>query len=296
MIAEQIRRILTDVVTRYAVDPWAWPRERDLVSDLVHLLRDAFPPSIVPATLALPSGLVDVGGSRRTSPRVRTEVRLDAGTRGQGAPPEGEAHDVQSPRQDHGTKVDLAVLKDATVEMTLHGNGARDVVLECRTSDIAALVEVKLNPDRYFLKNKKMSPWLEDVLKLLAIRVDVPRFVLALDTTLPLQAVGVTWTARHRDIRVEPRPDLPSWPLTACSFEVRKTGNGPSRMLSFRPCDAANGTGVYLCALALRHSSTWRAVADPVSRRIPLVPTADLVATCWEATVTPVDGDHDVSG
>jgi hypothetical protein len=143
--------------------PWRWLRESDLVADLVGILRKAFPdpvPSSLVGDFKMPEG--------PTVSRVRTEARL---------------------RKDREA-VDVVLLNSSRVHVTVRSNGVRDAVRAVRPEDVHAAIEVKLEP------GLSQTGWSEDVKKLQRYPQIPTRVVLWLDTSLPLEAVGLTY--RHQ--------------------------------------------------------------------------------------------------
>ena len=273
MVASLVHRTLLGTLERYVRDPWAWPRESDLVVDLVTELRRGLPSATVPTRLKLPSSIVeDAPGTARSGPRVRTEVRPRctpslAATRTKG-------------KQHHRDRIDIGILKNDSVETVLHAYGARDVVLEVDADHLEALVEVKVAPDLYLMDDR--CCWLEDVLKLLPLCPKALRAAIFIDTSLPIATVGLAYS-RRRPGHLDPgrnRRGVPPWPVPDADFEVATSAG----LLRFGLVDAPSAGGVFVWGLAVNEGSSWRAFTDPVARRVPLLPTEDVVPRCWAVT------------
>ncbi len=235
LVREECDRVLSG----YMKDPWRWPRESDLVADMVMSMQKAMGEHArVTAERETPG--LQSGRSAVTVPRVRTEVK-----------PGGNAK-----------KVDIGVLGAPQVKVYLHGNGARDVVLQVDEADLSAIVEVKLEP------GLTQDGWLADVRKLVGFPAAGFRVALWIDTSLPLPAVDVWY--KHLK-RVSGRnEEFPVWPLRSEAFTVRVPGTD---LLRFEPVTQPDGYGVYLAGLGLKKS----VLVEQFTSVLP----HDAVSPCW---------------
>ena len=290
-----IYRSCLDSLETYVTDPWRWPRESDLVVDLVTTLRAGLGNPRVRASLTGPGFDRELADAQpeapRTVPRIRTEARIirasAAGAALVEAPSEAEeAQDESSgKKQLHKERFDIAIYRDQPIDLVLHPNGARDVVLAVHERDVAALVEVKLYPELFWLNRpaRYECPWLSDVIKMSAIAPHAVRAVMLVETSLPLASVGVTYRGRKdKDALVTSLPSArPPWPLPDAAFTARATRPEGAATVQFEPCTSCEPGGVYLFALAVKASSAWKpSVAAGV------LPADDVAARCWRATVT----------
>jgi hypothetical protein len=258
MIPSLLDSVCRTALHDYLNDPWRWPRETDLVVDLVGRIRSGLPEGErqVPANLRnLGNTLQDAQGGPRRIPRVRTELKLG----------------------DDGLRVDIGVFRSRTVDCFLNREGARDVSLKANAGDMEGLLEVKLFPDLYLFRDEQPCKWFGDVLKLGTLAPDAVRGALLLDTSLPLEQIGVTYSRRRGATelaRVDQSPSLPPWPLRPGPFSV-EVGH---RMATFEPTDAPQHAGLYLWALAADRS--WTPAFGGVLGR------ADVNPYCWTVRLT----------
>jgi hypothetical protein len=278
--SQDMHAVCVDVLTTYVSDPWSWPRESDLVVDLVTKLSARMTPRRVPTRLRLAKpGVSDIGSSTmRSAPRVRTEVKPRAvPLGGSGVSEVADADDDSGrPKQDHGDRIDIAVFKDRTVDTVLHANGARDVVLEVDPEDLDGVLEVKLYPASYYKTDKRRGLtcyWFDDILKLRALANIGIRGLLLVDTSLPLDAVGVTFVSSSKNPRgVAKTPsNLPAWPLSDGSFVVTHR----DRSIRFDPVEQPDEQGLFFWSLAVKSTSTWTPTF--VRGVVPKVAASDVV-------------------
>lgn len=125
-------------------------------------------------------------------------------------------------------RFDVAVMRDG-YRIYLNGNGVRDASLRAELSDIMVLLEVKLMPHLYrpTRHGSTESRWLDDIAKLrqvLNCNADLLAGLLFIDTSLPLDGVGITYqgrwsTQRHREHeRASDRDVRRCWPLPVGDF------------------------------------------------------------------------------
>jgi hypothetical protein len=256
MIPPLLNEVCRKALTDYLGDPWRWPRENDLVVDLVQRIRLGLPEDErqVQATFEnLGSKFQNVGQPTRLVPRVRTELKLN----------------------DDRFRVDIGVFRSKVVGCFFNNNGARDVTLKANKSDMEGLLEVKVFPDLYLFPSGQRCKWFGDIMKLDTLARDAVRGVLLLDTSLPLNGVGITYTRRRGTAslgRVE-EPSLPCWPLRPEPFSVEVGAN----TATFEPTDAPRLGGLYLWALAVDRSST------PTFGM--LLAHSDVKPFCWKVEV-----------
>ncbi len=277
---ERVHQVLAGLISRYLEEPWRWPREEDLLCEMVSELGREIRPNTVPIQLSLPSRLVDRVQAPRASMRIRREVKLvTASTRYAGDETKDDGGNV---KQKHDDRIDVGVFKDTKVEIRVEVNGPRDVLLRVRPEDVAALIEVKVYPEHYFQAARHESPWLEDVRKLHALDPSTLRCVVVLDTSVPLETAGVTWRKSPRPL--ESDPSLPPWPLKAEAFELNTIIRREPRKLRFAPCSTPSEKGTYLYAPALRPTSTWRPLVDVAIGCVPLISPGDMTCCCWQVS------------
>ena len=103
----------------YLTDPWRWPRESDLIVDLVTLIREELrrrgEPERVAATPLLNAWYDLIGSTKIQVPRVRTELKL--------ASLGDDANDSK------GDRTDIGILRAAGATIHFQPHGVRDVTL-----------------------------------------------------------------------------------------------------------------------------------------------------------------------
>jgi len=270
MIPSLLNEVCLKILAEYLLDPWAWPRESDLIVDLVSRIRSGLPAADrrVPARLDGLQGsskLLDVGGTvARSLPRVRTELKL----------------------AEDGIRVDVGIYRNQEIRCSFNHEGARDVNLRAFEDDVEALLEVKLCPDKYEFSGEHPCRWLADLLKLDDLARATTRGVLLLDTSLPLKTIGVAYkrgrngaTTLARDMGTEvAHADLPPWPIPDGGFRVVNQHGA----FTFERVDAPPAEGLYLWGLALKGS--WK--PEFSGNLVPLLSEADVVPRCWSVTVS----------
>jgi len=292
--ASTIYKSCLDALSTYVSDPWRWPRESDLIVDLVANLRPGLGNERVRAALTGPGfdrELVDgEPEASRTVPRIRTEARViragAAGAASVEAPSEAEEAQDESTgkRQLHKDRFDIAIYRDQPIDLVFHPNGARDVVVAVHERDLAALVEVKLYPELYWINrsSRQECPWLSDLIKLSTFVPTGVRAILLVETSLPLASIGVKYRGRKdKDALIPSTPSgRPPWPLPDGAFSARTTRPEGPVAVQFDPCTSCEPGGLYLFALALKASSAWKPTVAA-----GLLPDQDVAARCWRATV-----------
>ena len=239
-VTRLVQEVCDDALQKYVRWPWRWPKESDLVVDLVHSLnRELGRQAVALADLVGP-GSLDLSTARARVPRVRTEAR---------------------PRTESRTAFDIAILGTTPLEVHLHANGARDVVRRVDGRQIAALIEVKLEP------GLTQQGWVADLEKLMHPQCEGTRVVLWIDTSLPLKAVGVTYEDATAVVRRTENCEY-AWPL-----QQNRSMKIGGTLLALAPARGPRSGGVSLAALGLSPRTR------PVDFETLLSP--DAVAPCW---------------
>ncbi len=220
-VVSHVRDACNKVLCRYIEKPWQWPRESDLIVDLVYFLR-SFLAENATANAKFDSSLyppVDVS-------RVRTEVK-----------PRGGA-----------LRLDIGILRDTDVTVLLGSGGVRDVLLSVKLEELVAAIEVKLEPK---------FDWMDDILKLKKFKGDLDmRVALWVDTRLPIKSIGVPYASDTTELdSAGSRAGVRTcWPLRKRDHELRCT-DGTYLKLKFLS-KGPETKGLYLAALALEDDST----------------------------------------
>jgi hypothetical protein len=290
MTMNSVHRVIETLVKAHLSSPWTWPRESDLVVDLVRRLRAELGPTIcnevrVELSDAAARHFAHVPTKVAPSaPRVRTEVRI---MKPKADPTEEIATSLretakEKKKQKHLRRVDVAVMRPQDAAVVVHAAGARDVVLHVHEKDVEFALEVKLYSELYVPRGRCL--WLEDIDKLSDLSRRMTCGLLLLDTALPLEDVGLTYKkgprARRHFAEERGRLQFP-WPLPAAGFDARSPAG---RSLHFVPVDEPHGEGVYLWTLAQRQDSRWIPEYDEVTRQVPLLPAADMTPSCFAVT------------
>jgi hypothetical protein len=234
------------------------------------------PASPVHAALVPDSGLKVFDNSPRQVPRVRTEVRLQL--------PEFKRSGESEASQTHGERIDISVYKRNSTppRLRVHGNGARDVWLAGVPEDFGCMLEVKLTPGRFLGGGASHEcGWLRDVFKLSFLPSVETRIVLFVDSGLPVETVGVTYSNTRRTKPLYPsrdeRPDLPPWPLRRERFEAEYDGT----QFKFEP-DERSAHGLFLWALSV--APQWSPVFD-ATKLVKPIPVSAIEPCRWRVEV-----------
>lgn len=281
-------RVMLRLLESYLSDPWKWPREPDLMVDVVCMLRKEFPAREVSVRFPRNADAFAVSSEQgKIVPRVRTEVKVSSESEIQ--KDLAWRNRTKAEKDDSGSRrrVDVAVLRARNVQAILAPGGVRDVLLPVRAVDVAVALELKLYPDLY-VRNGHLD-WMSDLHKLSRMSMDITRGLLFIDTSLPIATVGIT----YRDVKGSPTPArikrrrkvFSHWPLPAADFSA--PGHGCEHQ--FKLVDEPREGRLYLWALALRADSEY-SVANKLAGNLPFFPPEEFKATCWEISRDTEDG------
>jgi len=187
----EVGKVCHWALKEYIDNQWRWPRESDLVVELVTELKKIVGNDF--STKKFDGKLVDKDGKDeegicKNTLRIRTEVRLGIG---------------------ESQRVDICLLNENPTLYYNKGYGRRNIELAIKPDDVHEILEVKLDPH-------KLLYWVDDIIKLKHIHDKYPEIhqhLIAIDNSLYLQSnlmKGKSPIALHS-----------GWPLqTQCDINI----------------------------------------------------------------------------
>lgn len=241
---------------QHIINHWSWPRENDLVVDIVHKIKSSLNPAFQLGELRELKTPTKSVKSVANTPLVRTEVKLGS---------------------NNGERIDVCLLKGNPVIFYGKKYGCRNVVLRIESKDAEELLEVKLDPHT-------QGGWINDLIKLC-------RVFKGLEPKIPLHLLAIDNSLEHNEIRIgQPDPCNFAWPLEKekiihihnhelkTKTKTKAFDGFYSMTLEHQRFPIINiEPGIYLWALAVISGKN-----DPTS----------LEASCWKLKLTSFSGPY----